>query len=114
MGGRLYRGIDWEQLAIKSDFKPAKFARLCTISKRHLERHFVQEFRQTPKFWLRTLQCRMAKELIASGHSNKMIAADLKSASAAHFCRVFKKYCGISPGQFAQMREGSPKCRVWT
>jgi AraC-like DNA-binding protein len=76
-------------------------ASLCSISERQLQRLFRQHLRCTPSHWLRDLQCRLAKELIAQGYSNKAAANELKFANESHFCREFKKVFGTSPQSFA-------------
>jgi AraC-like DNA-binding protein len=91
----------WEQLAREGDFNSAKMASLCAISERQLQRIFRRNFDCTPSHWLRELQCRLAKELIAQGYSNKAAAAELKFASQSHFCREFKRIFGASPQTFA-------------
>ena len=101
MSGRLSQIEDWEQLAEAADFQPAKMAALYCISERQMQRFFGLHFQTTPSHWLRKLQCRMAKELIAQGYSNKAAAAELKFASPSHFCREFKKAYGNSPQTFA-------------
>src|SRR5215510_7410235 len=92
---------EWEQVAREADFNPAKMATLCSISERQLQRLFRQHLRCTPSRWLRDLQCRLAKQLIAQGYSNKAAAAELKFSSESHFCREFKKVFGTSPQTFA-------------
>jgi AraC-like DNA-binding protein len=92
---------DWERLAKDAEFKPAKMASLCAISERHLQRLFKRHMACSPARWMRTLQCRLAKELILQGYSSKAAAAELKFATDAHFCREFKKVFGTSPQQFA-------------
>ena len=95
---------DWERVAIEADFKPAKMASLCSISERHLQRIFKKHLHCTPSQWLRELQCRMAKSLIAQGYSSKAAAAELKFATDSHFCREFKKMFGAPPQSFAPNR----------
>jgi len=92
---------EWEQVAREADFNPAKMATLCSISERQLQRLFRQHLHLTPSRWLRNLQCRLAKRLIAQGYSNKAAAAELKFSSESHFCREFKKVFGTSPQTFA-------------
>jgi AraC-like DNA-binding protein len=106
MSCRLLRVHEWEQLAREAEFNPAKMAALCSISARHLERIFQKHLQCTPSRWLRQLQCRLAKDLIAQGYSSKAAAAELKFATNAHFCREFKKVFGASPQNFAPNHVG--------
>jgi AraC-like DNA-binding protein len=92
---------DWEQLAREAGYKTAKMASLCAMSDRQLQRIFRKSFDRTPRVWLRNLQCRLARELIAHGYSTKAAAAELNFATEAHFCREFKKVFGASPQCFA-------------
>src|SRR4030095_6529431 len=93
---------EWEQVAREADFSAAKMACLCSVSQRQLQRLFRQHLHCTPSRWLRELQCRLAKQLIARGYTNKAAAAELKFSSESHFCREFKKKFGTSPQSFAQ------------
>jgi AraC-like DNA-binding protein len=91
---------DWERLAKEAGFKPARLAALFSVSERHLQRVFKSHFHCTPRSWLRKLQCRLAKDLIAQGYTTKAAAAELTFATEAHFCREFKKIYGASPQCF--------------
>jgi AraC-like DNA-binding protein len=82
-------------------------ALLCSISERHLEWMFKKHLKRTPRRWLRELQCRLARDLIAQGYSSKEAAAELGFATPAHFCREFKKIFGVSPQWFAPNQTGS-------
>jgi AraC-like DNA-binding protein len=97
---------EWEQVAKEADYNPAKMATLCSISERQLQRLFRQHLHCTPSRWLRNLQCRIAKQLISQGYSNKAAAAELKFSSESHFCREFKKVFGTSPQTFAPAHAG--------
>jgi AraC-like DNA-binding protein len=92
---------EWERLAQHAEFNLEKMATLLSISPRHLQRIFKRDLHCTPTRWLRELRCRRAKRLILRGYSSKAAAAELKYASAAHFCREFKKVFGASPQRFA-------------
>src|SRR2546421_12374041 len=82
---------EWEALAWKAEFQPARMALLYLISLRHLERLCFERYQKTPRQWLRELRCRLAKELIAQGYSSKAVAAELSFSTEPHFCREFKK-----------------------
>jgi AraC-like DNA-binding protein len=92
---------DWERLAKEAQFNSTKMASLFAVSERHSQRLFKKHLGCTPTQWLRTLQCRLAKDLIARGYSSKAAAAELKFSTGAHFCREFKKVFGASPQNFA-------------
>ena len=100
MRGRIAKH-KWEQMAREADFNTGKLASLCSISERQLQRIFRRSFDCTPSHWLRNLQCRLAKDLIAQGYSNKAAAVELKFGSPSHFCREFKRVFGKSPQTFA-------------
>src|SRR6266850_5477829 len=101
MSTRLFRIQEWEQLAQEADFQPSKMAPLCGVSLRQLERFFKEHRHTTPSYWLRQLQCRLGKQLIAEGFSTKATAAELKFGSDSHFCREFKKMFMASPQAFS-------------
>lgn len=92
---------EWEEVAREARYNPAKMAALCSISERQLQRLFQQHLKCTPSRWLRQLQCRLAKQLISQGYSNKAVASELRFSSQSHFCREFKKVFGTSPQTFA-------------
>src|SRR6266481_3806786 len=100
MSGRLLRIEKWEILARQADFQPARMAALCSISLRQLERFFALRFGKTPGEWSRELKCRQALKLITEGYTSKAVAAELKFASASHFCHEFKRFYGASPQSF--------------
>jgi AraC-like DNA-binding protein len=112
MKERLLKTQDWERVAQEADFKPNKMASLCSVSERHLQRIFKRYLQCTPSHWLRELQCRLAKQLIAQGYSSKAAAAELKFSTDAHFCREFKKIYGVSPQCFAPNHVGYMKLSV--
>src|SRR5216684_2471909 len=103
MSGRLLpmTKAELEKIAMDRDFDPAQMAEFLGISLRALERYFASNLGTTPLDFARELQCRLAKELLRGRSSNKEIAEKLKFADKFRFCRVFKKYCGVSPRIFA-------------
>ena len=103
MNARLLCIKDWEALARRADFQPARMAGLCLVSLRQLERFFAGHFHKTPQRWILELKCRLAQELIAQGYTTKAAAAKLEFADESHFCHRFKKCCGVSPRTSALM-----------
>ena len=106
MSANLLTMKEWEQVASEADFNAAKMASLCSISERQLQRLFRKHLHCTPSRWLRDLQCRLAKQLIAQGYSNKAVVTELKFSSESHFCREFKKVFGTTPQSFAPPHPG--------
>ncbi len=100
---RLLRIQDWEKLAKQAEFQPATMAALCPISLRQMERFFAERFAKTPRKWARTLKCRLARQLIAEGWSNKAVAAELRFGNQSHLCHEFKRLYGVSPQTFAPL-----------
>lgn len=112
MGGSLLTIGEWEQVAREAGFNSSRMAELCAISERQLQRLFKKYLRCTPSHWLRELQCRIAKQLISQGYSNKAAAAEVKFATESHLCREFKKVFGTSPQTFAPLRTRGAKAAL--
>lgn len=108
----LLRIADWEQLAREAKFQPSAIAALCPISLRQLERFFAARFNKTPRSWAKELQCRLARQLIAEGWSNKAVAGEFGFASESHFCHEFKRVYGVPPQTFAPVYRGDNGARI--
>jgi AraC-like DNA-binding protein len=102
----------WESLAKDARFRPAELAVLARRSLRQLERFFQNQYRETPRVWLRKFQCQLAAEMLAEGCSNKEIVADLYFADQTQFCHAFKKIYHVTPNSYllgrAASKNGSP------
>jgi AraC-like DNA-binding protein len=103
MSGRLLRIQDWERIAQEANFQPAAMADLCPVSLRQMERFFNQQFKKTPVRWIREFKCRLARDLIAKGWSNKAVVSELGFGTESHFCHEFKRVYGVSPQTFAPL-----------
>lgn len=97
---RLAQIEQWEPVAQAARFQPSGMAALCWVSLRQLERHFIKRFQQTPGKWTRALRCRLARELIAKGWSNKAAAFELHFSNESHLCHEFMIHYGQSPQAF--------------
>jgi transcriptional regulator GlxA family with amidase domain len=112
MKGRLLRIENWENLAQNAKFQPALMADLCPITLRNLERFFRDNFNTTPARYARELRCRLARQLISQGWSNKAVVEELGFGNAAHLCHEFKKIYGVSPQNFAPVYGGNVVIRL--
>jgi AraC-like DNA-binding protein len=88
-------------MAREALFRPSGMAAMCSISLRHLERHFAKHFHKTPGAWTRDLRLRLAKKLISQGWSDKAVVAELGFTDSAHLCREFRMRCGTTPQDHA-------------
>jgi hypothetical protein len=61
------------------------YGAMCSISLRHLERHFAKHFHKTPGAWTRDLRLRLAKKLISQGCRTKRSWRSLASPIAPIF-----------------------------
>jgi AraC-like DNA-binding protein len=100
---RLLRISDWEKLAREAAFQPAVMAARCPISLRQMQRFFAARFDKTPTEWVRELRCRLARQLIAEGWSNRAVAIELRFANESHVCHDFKRVFGVSPQRLAMV-----------
>jgi transcriptional regulator GlxA family with amidase domain len=103
MNGRLFKIQQWEALARQAKFQPAVMAALCPISLRQLQRFFADVFDQTPGKWARALRCRIARQLVSEGWSNRAVAEELGFGNESHLCHEFKRFCGVPPQTFAPL-----------
>ena len=107
MKERLERIENWEKLAVDAGFRPEDMAALCPISLRQLQRFFGAHFKQTPGQWARDLRCRLARELIESGWSNRAVSTELGFGNESHLCHEFKRFYGVSPQTFSPYYGGT-------
>lgn len=103
--------LDWERLARDARFHPADMAALCSISLRQLERFFAHQRREHLGAWARELRCRLARNLISQGWSNKAVFSEFGFANEAHLCHEFKIFYGKPPQSFAPTYRQGNKCR---
>src|SRR5438876_7192198 len=103
MSGRLLKIQEWEELAREAQFRPATMAALCPVSLRQLQRFFLTTYNKTPTQWIRELRCRIARQFISQGWSNKAVVAELHFANESHFCHEFKRVYRVSPQTFTPL-----------
>lgn len=70
------------------------------VSKYHLVRTFRKGTGITPMQYLLLCRLRYAKRAILDGEAMKDVAYDLNFSAQSHLCTIFKKYMGISIGDY--------------
>ena len=82
-------------------------ARHAGVHPQYLSRMFSQEKGESFVDYLTRLRVSKAKELLKAGQNVKETSALVGYADANYFSRLFKKWEGLSPGEFAQGKRGS-------
>jgi two-component system response regulator YesN len=83
-------------------------ARFAGVHPQYLSRMFSQEKGESFVDYLTRLRVSKAKELLKAGQNVKETAAEVGYADANYFSRLFKKWEGLSPGDYAQGKRGTP------
>jgi len=81
-------------------------ARHAGVHPQYLSRMFSQEKGESFVDFLTRLRVSKAKELLRAGQNVKETAAEVGYADANYFSRLFKKWEGLSPGDYAQGKRG--------
>jgi AraC family transcriptional regulator len=81
-------------------------ADLVQLSPRQFFRTFSNSFGTTPHQYIMNKRVAEAKGLLSQGQSLVEVAALLGFASQSHFCGVFRRATGLSPGRFRQEHSG--------
>jgi len=75
-----------------------QLARLCGLSERALERHFLSTYRTSPHEYLRQLRVRMScNGLVFSRKTLARLATEFGFADQSHFTREFRRFIGETP-----------------
>ena len=75
-------------------------SKLVELGHRQFFRKFGNTFGATPHRYVTDKRVERAKQLLSADQSLVEIAGRLGFASQAHFCGVFRKITGTSPGRF--------------
>lgn len=83
-----------------------QLANLCCMSPNYFHKIFTQTLNSTPANYITLLRMNTAlQQLINNKCTIKEIAYELGFTDDAYFSRVFKKYYGITPGDYKQKRK---------
>jgi AraC family transcriptional regulator, exoenzyme S synthesis regulatory protein ExsA len=102
MSSSLQQIDNWSKLGQQSGFSVSRLARLCNVSIRTLERHFLEYFGKSPKSWLAEQRNKQAAGLLHDNTSVKEVASLVGYRHASTFTREFKKYSGQCPIDLAK------------
>ena len=81
---------EWLELARCAEWSVGKLAKLCNVSARGLELHFLNKMGKTPKYWLVEQRQKQALKLLRGGLLVKEVAAQLAYKKPHHFSRKFQ------------------------
>ena len=98
---------EWKQLAVESDYRTQKLAKLVSLSRKQVERIIRREFDSTPRAWLDERRLLEAGNRLLKGNKVMQVATDLRYKQASHFCRQFKEFYGVRPSQFIRTKRKS-------
>ncbi|MBP3518247.1 MAG: helix-turn-helix transcriptional regulator [Parabacteroides sp.] len=90
----------------KEPIKLEQLANLCCMSPNYFHKIFRNTLNMTPANYLTLLRMNAALQLLTDRRLTiKNIAYELGFTDDAHFCRSFKKYYGIPPGEYQRKRK---------
>lgn len=94
------QAVDYMEEHVEDKCSIEEVAERLFISKYYFSRIFKEEMDITPKQYMIQTKLRRAKELILEESSSTKVAVDMEFAAQSHLCSVFKKYMGISIGDY--------------
>lgn len=78
-----------------------QLARLCGMSLRSLERHFLATYRATPHQYLRQLRVRIScRDLVYSQKTLAVVAGEVGFADHSHYTKEFRRVLGETPSAY--------------
>jgi AraC family transcriptional regulator len=85
---------------LECELKHLDLSNLVELGRRQFFRKFANTFGTPPHKYVMDVRVERAKQLLSADQSLVEIAGSLGFASQAHFCGVFRKITGTSPGRF--------------
>ena len=83
----------------------ADLAKLLSVSERSLFYFFSENFQISPNEFINRIRMRSAAECLQKGISVKEVSEMYKFSESSSFCRMFKKYFGITPTEYQRLIE---------
>lgn len=82
------------------ELRISELAELAGLSRNHFTRRFQAAFGKPPKEYHTGLRVQHAADLLRQGGQVKEVASACGFPEATYFCKVFRRYTGMSPGAF--------------
>jgi AraC-like DNA-binding protein len=83
----------------------SELSQLSGLSAFHLARAFEKDVGLPPHVYLEMARHQRARQLLDAGHAIADVAVTVGYADQSHFAHRFKRFLGITPGQYMQGRE---------
>jgi AraC-like DNA-binding protein len=83
------------------DISVEELANIACFSPFHLSRLFKKAYGLPPHSYLMNVRVTKAQELLAKGHKASDVTWELGFYDQSHFTSMFRKYVGVTPGQYA-------------
>jgi AraC family transcriptional regulator len=94
---------------LEHDIPIADLAAICRLSPSYFARAFKTSFGLPPRRYVQSRRIARAQhQMLSSEESLTQIALACGFADQAHFCRVFRRLVGQSPGQWRRACSGEP------
>ncbi len=88
-----------------SDITIEKIARLLNVDSAHFSRKFSQKMHLSPKTYILNKRIQRAKELLCTTDDGIFeISNSVGYEDQFYFCRIFKKYTGLSPSEYRRKK----------
>lgn len=85
---------------LDEDLRIIELAASAGLSRNHFTRRFQAAFGKPPKEYHTGLRVQHAADLLRQGRAVKDVAAACGFLDATYFCKVFRRFTGMSPGAF--------------
>lgn len=95
--------VQYMEFRLDAPCSVSELAKSLDTTRTRLNRAFSQDLRSAPAAFWRGIRLHAAKELLASRRRTiSEIAYDVGFCDTAHFCKTFRKHCGLTPQQYRQ------------
>jgi AraC family transcriptional regulator len=103
----IYKRINWAVEHINNNYCTSltidQLAQTSCLSPFHFKRLFKEVVKETPYQYIKLLRLQRAKELLSTDHPVNEICRNVGWDDPSSFIRLFKKYNGLTPGDYRKI-----------